>query len=170
MIWGISAKMNVAEITVLGVGNILLGDEGVGVRAVEQLQKEGDYSAAVQLLDGGTLGMELLRFLKGTKRLLLLDAVQGDQKPGTLYCLRDSEVEAHLSGALSVHDLGLKDVLAVLKLLEAPVEEVVLLGVQPQTLAVGMELSEPVSEALTALIQAACTQVRQWQAEVALHG
>ena len=62
MIWGISAEMNVAEITVLGVGNILLGDEGVGVRAVEQLQLSGEFSDAVQLLDGGTLGMELLRF------------------------------------------------------------------------------------------------------------
>lgn len=170
MIWGISAKMKVAEITVLGVGNILLGDEGAGVRAVEQLQLLGGFSDSVQLLDGGTLGMELLRFLKGTKRLLLLDAVQGDQDPGALYCLRNSEVEAHLSGALSVHDLGLKDVLAVMTLLEAPVEEVVLLGLQPQTLAVGMELSEPVAAALPALVQAARTQVQQWQAEVALHG
>ena len=92
MIWGISAKMNVAEITVVGVGNILLGDEGAGVRAVEQLQLQGELSDSVQLLDGGTLGMELLRFLKGTKRLLLLDAVQGDQEPGTLYCLRNSEL------------------------------------------------------------------------------
>ena len=170
MIWVISAKMNVAEITVLGVGNILLGDEGAGVRAVEQLQLQGELSDSVQLLDGGTLGMELLRFLKGTKRLLLLDAVQGDQEPGTLYCLRNSELEAHLSGAVSVHDLGLKDVLAVLKLLEAPVEEVVLLGLQPQTLAVGMELSAPVAAALPNLVQAACVQVKQWQTEVALHG
>ena len=101
---------------------------------------------------------------------MLLDAVQGDQTPGNLYCLRNSEVEAHLSGALSVHDLGLKDVLAVLKLLEAPVEEVVLLGLQPQTLAVGMELSAPVAAALPNLVQAACVQVKQWQTEVALHG
>ena len=86
MIWGISAKMNVAEITVLGVGNILLGDEGAGVRAVEQLQLQGELSDSVQLLDGGTLGMELLRFLKGTKRLLLLDAVQGVCIGGSATC------------------------------------------------------------------------------------
>ena len=170
MIWGISAKMNVAEITVLGVGNILLGDEGAGVRAVEQLQLQGELSDSVQLLDGGTLGMELLRFLKGTKRLLLLDAVQGDQEPGTLYCLRNSELEAHLSGAVSVHDLGLKDVLAVLKLLEAPVKEVVLLGLQPQTLAVGMELSAPVAAALPNLVQGGCVQVKEGQKEVGVRG
>lgn len=158
--------MGTAPITVLGVGNILLRDEGVGVRAVERLQAAGRAPAQVQLLDGGTLGLELLRFLKGTRRLLLLDALHGDGPAGMLHRLEGDAVAAHLSGALSVHDLGLKDVLAALVLLEEPLEEIVLLGVQPQTLEVGLELSPAVAAALPELEAAVWAQLARWQAEV----
>ena len=76
-----------AEITVLGIGNIVLRDEGFGVRVAEYLRENYFFPDQVRILDGGTLGMELLRFVAGTRRLLILDAIRGDKAPGTVYRL-----------------------------------------------------------------------------------
>ena len=73
----------VAPVTVLGIGNIILRDEGFGVRAVEYLEEHYRFSSDVRLLDGGTLGPELLHFLTGTEKLLILDAVSGDGAPAS---------------------------------------------------------------------------------------
>ena len=96
------------EITVLGIGNIVLRDEGFGVRVAEYLMAHYTFPDRVQVLDGGTLGMELLRFVAGTKRLLLLDAVRGDKAPGETYRLAGTEVKAHFQDKLSAHEIGIQ--------------------------------------------------------------
>ena len=85
----------VAPVTVLGIGNIILRDEGFGVRAVEYLEEHYRFSPDVRLLDGGTLGPELLHFLTGTEKLLILDAVSGDGAPGTVYRFENDAVMVH---------------------------------------------------------------------------
>ncbi|HAK73215.1 MAG TPA: hydrogenase HupD, partial [Sporomusaceae bacterium] len=96
--------MQNAKITVLGIGNILLQDEGFGVRVIERLGQRFTFSSDVQLLDGGTLGMELMRFLAGTEKLILVDAISGNQVPGTQYDFRNDQVKAYFKDKVSMHE------------------------------------------------------------------
>lgn len=153
-------------ITVLGIGNILLQDEGFGVRVVERLAERYRFPDEVQVLDGGTLGMELVRFLSETKRLLIIDAINGEGPPGTFYRIAGDEVQAYFREKVSMHELGIKDVLAVLGVTGHPVDEVVIMGVQPQSLDIGLELTPIVAEALDKAVIAALTELKRWQVEV----
>ena len=154
------------QITVLGIGNILLRDEGFGVRAVEQLLGRYRFPSAVQVLDGGTLGMDLLRFLTGTKRLVVVDAIAGGGPPGTFYRFAGDEVKAYFREKVSLHELGIKDVLAVLEATDRAIEEVVVLGVQPESLDVGLELTPVVAAALPDTVAAVMKELARWQVEV----
>lgn len=153
-------------ITVLGIGNILLQDEGYGVRVVENLSKRYRFPDDVQVLDGGTLGMELVRFLAGTKRLLIVDAINGDSPPGTFYRLTGEEVQAYFQEKVSMHELGIKDVLAVLGVTGQPIEEVVIIGVQPESLDIGLDLTPAVAATMDRVIAAGLAELARWQVEV----
>ncbi len=150
----------------LGIGNILLKDEGFGVRVVEELLRRYRFPAAVQVLDGGTLGMDLLRFLAGTRRLIVVDAIAGDGPPGTFYRLAGDEVQAYFREKVSLHELGIKDVLAVLAATGRPVAEVVILGVQPASLDVGLELTPVVAAAVDGTVAAVVAELAAWQVAV----
>jgi hydrogenase maturation protease len=144
----------------------LLSDEGFGVRVVEELLRRYRFPAAVQVLDGGTLGMDLLRFLTGTRRLIVVDAIAGDGPPGTFYRLAGDEVQAYFREKVSLHELGIKDVLAVLAATGRPVEEVVILGVQPESLDVGLELTPVVAAAVDEAAAAVVAELAAWRVEV----
>ncbi|EGO64049.1 HyaD/HybD family hydrogenase maturation endopeptidase [Acetonema longum] len=154
------------RITVLGIGNILLQDEGFGVRVIEELQRRYRFTEPVQVLDGGTLGMELLHFITGSARLLVIDAIDGGQPPGSFYRLTGEAVQAYFQDKVSLHELGLKDVLAALKVLDEPVEEVVIIGVQPAVLDLGLDLTPAVVAMIEPAIAAVIAQLKGWQAEV----
>ncbi|MBP1765835.1 MAG: hydrogenase expression/formation protein [Firmicutes bacterium] len=98
------------KITVLGVGNILLQDEGVGVRVVEEMTRRFAFPENVEVLDGGTLGMELMRFLLGTDKLIIIDAIDGSLPPGSIYEFEKENVKKYFREKVSVHDLGIQDV------------------------------------------------------------
>lgn len=106
------------RIVVLGLGNILLRDEGVGVRVVEALAARYVLPAMVEVVDGGTTGMELLDTLAGCDHLLVCDAVQTGAPPGSVVKLADAEVPALFQARFSPHQLGLAEVLATLILME----------------------------------------------------
>ncbi|MEN6414284.1 MAG: HyaD/HybD family hydrogenase maturation endopeptidase [Veillonellales bacterium] len=154
------------KITVLGVGNILLKDEGFGVRVVEQLQERFDFPEQVQVLDGGTLGMELMRFLLETDKLILIDAVSGSLTPGSLYELRGQAVKTYFKEKISLHDIGIQEVLAALEVLEKPVKEIVVLGVEPAVVDVGLELSPVVAPIVESVIKKVIAELNAWQVEV----
>ncbi|HWR40284.1 MAG TPA: HyaD/HybD family hydrogenase maturation endopeptidase [Patescibacteria group bacterium] len=158
--------MEQEQITVLGVGNILMQDEGFGVRVVEDLQQCCAFPSHVQVLDGGTLGMELLRFLTQTDRLVIVDAVNGSQPHGSLYEFSGAEVRAYFKEKVSMHELGVQDVLAALDLLERPVRELVVLGVQPAVVDVGLELSPTVAECVVPVREKVLAWLRRWGTEV----
>ncbi len=150
------------EITVLGIGNIVLRDEGFGVRVAEYLTAHYTFPAKVQVLDGGTLGMELLRFIDGTKRLLLLDAVRGEKAPGETYRLAGDEVAAHFQDKLSAHEIGIQDILTLLTLTGKPVPEVVVLGAEPVDMAAGMALSPALSALVPEMARRAVEELARW--------
>ena len=137
---------------VLGLGNILLGDEGVGVRTIEHLLAEYDFPEGVLVMDGGTLGLDLLPFLEDASRLLVVDAVQARKPPGTLIRLTGNEIPVFLDASkVSPHQDGLHDLLAVAALKGYLPTEVVFWGAQVETLGVGLELSPSVASQVDTL-------------------
>ena len=150
------------QIVVLGIGNILMQDEGFGVRVVEELTWRYTFPDTVQVLDGGTLGMELLRFIKGADRLLIIDAINGGSEPGTFFQFANEEVKAYFKHKVSMHELGIQDVLAALEVLEEPVKDVVVLGVQPAVIDVGLELSEIVQASVDNAIWRTLSVLDSW--------
>lgn len=133
------------RIVVLGLGNILLRDEGVGVRVVEALAARYILPAMVEVVDGGTTGMELLDTLAGCDHLLVCDAVQTGAPPASVVKLADAEVPALFQARFSPHQLGLAEVLATLILMEEAPTTITLVGVVPADLELGIELSPEVA-------------------------
>lgn len=131
-----------AEVLVLGIGNLLMGDEGVGVHVVRQLLADGPPVARdVRVVDGGTLGLDLLPLVSDADALIVVDAVELRAEPGTVRVLRGSELDGAMGGHLSVHQVGLADLLAVGRLTGHLPARVALVAIQPATIDVGVELS-----------------------------
>lgn len=154
------------KITVLGVGNILLQDEGIGVRVIEEMTRRFTFPEHVEVLDGGTLGMELMRFLMGTDKLILVDAIDGNLPPGSIYEFEKEAVKAYFREKVSVHDLGIQDVLAALDVLEKPLKELVVMGVQPAVIDVGLDLTPVVAQSVEPVIKKVLALLADWKVEV----
>ena len=152
----------VAPVTVLGIGNTILRDEGFGVRTMEYLDEHFRFPSEVQLLDGGTLGPELLHFVTGTEHLLILDAVAGDAAPGTVYRFEDDAVMAHFQEKMSSHEIGIQDVLAWLTVTERAIPHVVVLGMQPYEVTAGLTLSPEMAAALPMFTHRAVEELVRW--------
>ncbi len=151
-----------ARTLVLGLGNILLQDEGLGVRALERLTAAHPLPDRVEALDGGTMGLELLPYLDGVTDLLITDAVDTGQPPGTLVRLEGDAIPAALSLKMSMHQVGLQDLLATSRLRGTMPQRLVVWGIQPASLDWGVDLSPPVQAALDGLVQAAVQELRGW--------
>jgi hydrogenase maturation protease len=147
---------------ILGAGNLLLSDDGVGVHTIWRLQDAVELPEEVQVLDGGTLGLNLLPFLEGVSHLLIVDAMETGQPPGTLRRLAGEEVPAHLSVKMSPHQIGLPDMLFAAKLRDLYPDEVVIWGVQPATTEVGLELSSWVAAQLDLLVDNILGELVRW--------
>ncbi len=135
-------------IVVLGVGNILLTDEGFGVHVVNQLREDYVFNPPITILDGGTMGMELLTYMRGMTKLVLVDAIHGGEAPGTVYEFPHEEMNHYFTEAISVHEVGMQDILRIRALQEDPLEDAVVIGVEPESLELGLTLSETTQAAV----------------------
>ncbi len=133
------------KVVVLGVGNTLLTDEAIGVRAVEALQQRYLLPPEVNVIDGGTAGMELLESLEDLDQLIIVDCVRVGQPPATVIRRIDDEVPAFFRTKISPHQLGISDVLAALRLRERFPKRLALIGIQPKDLETGIELTPEVA-------------------------
>jgi hydrogenase maturation protease len=147
---------------VLGIGNILLQDEGLGVHALERLTKDYCVPSAIQLMDGGVMGLDLLPYLEGLSTLLVIDAVRTGQPPGTLIRLEGDAIPATLALKMSMHQAGLQELLATSQLQGTSPSKVILWGMEPANVDWGLDLSAPVAAGLDALIQAVIEELRDW--------
>ncbi len=141
-----------AGVVVLGLGNVLCTDDGAGVAAVHLLMRRYDMADGVRCLDGGTLGLSLLPQLEGAESLVLVDAVCADAPPGTLVRLEGDEVGPAAYARLSPHQIGVSDLLDGARLLGRYPTNVVLLGVVPDSIELGVERTPDVEAALPALV------------------
>ena len=138
---------------VLGIGNVLLTDEGVGVRSLNELERRYTFSDDVELLDGGTSGIELLRHIEGRDNLIIIDAMTYDQPPGSVYRVESEDVPSVFRTRISPHQLGLSDLLAAALLTDCMPPGLVLFGVEPESVDIGLELTETVEKSLPKLIK-----------------
>lgn len=150
-----------ASTVVIGVGNTILSDDGVGVHAARLLQEDPRVPAGVVILDGGTIGLELLPYVVDASRVLLLDAINSDAAPGALARMTGQELLSTKTGR-SVHQLGVADLVAALALVSTQSQEIVVLGAQPQNTDWGTSLSPSVEAGLPALVDAAVAQLQSW--------
>jgi hydrogenase maturation protease len=152
------------RILVLGIGNILWGDEGFGVRVVEAFHARFIAPENVTVLDGGTQGLYLVHFVEECDRLLVFDAIDYGLTPGDLKIVRDAEVPKFTgSKKMSLHQTGFQEVLSAADLLGRYPEKLALIGCQPLDLEDwGGPLTEPVRAAIEPALDAAATLLAEW--------
>jgi hydrogenase maturation protease len=148
------------NILVLGIGNVLLTDEGIGVRALNELQRRYTFPENVELLDGGTAGIELLRHIRNRDYLIIIDAMKFDQEPGTVSRVEGEDVPAAFLTRISPHQLGLSDLLAAAMLTDELPKKLVLFGVEPENLDIGLDLTDTVEASLEKLMGAIIDELR----------
>ncbi|MCB9452887.1 MAG: HyaD/HybD family hydrogenase maturation endopeptidase [Anaerolineaceae bacterium] len=151
------------HVLVLGIGNILNTDEGVGVHAVRALQAKFGEPEGFELLDGGTLGLNLLPLVDDATHLIIMDAVDAGKPAGTLIELHGAEIPLFGGAKLSEHQLTFQEVLGLALLRNTLPENLVLLGVQPESLAIGIGMSPVVQKVLPALCDRAEALLASWQ-------
>jgi hydrogenase maturation protease len=157
-----------APVLVLGIGNELLGDDGVGVVAARRLAEPP--MPGVEVLDGGTLGLMLMPYLAGRQAVLILDAVsQAGRKPGDVVVLLDHDVRRGHGVRTTAHDIGLVDALSAAELAGCAPDRVALVGIVPESIADRWGLSPLLTARLDAVVTTARTVLTDWGVEVTTH-
>ena len=154
-----------ADVTILGVGNVILRDEGFGVRVAEYLDAHYEFPENVQIVDGGTLGIELTQYITGTNKLLVIDSINGGAEPGTLFRFHNDAVMDHFQEKVSAHEVGIQDVLALLTVTGHKIPEVIVIGAQPYDLEAGVELSDGMQKLLPQVVAQALDELKAWGIE-----
>jgi hydrogenase maturation protease len=147
-----------AKTVVLGLGNVLHADDGAGAQAISRLRRDARVPKDVSLIEGGTLGLELLPYVWDCSRLIVIDAVDVGEAPGTVVRMSGEELNS-LPGNSSVHQLGVSDLLVALRVLAHRQPSVVLLGVQPANTDWSTELTPAVAAAMDSLVEAAVQEL-----------
>lgn len=155
---------------VLGIGNLLIGDEGVGCKAVEELNRRYIMPPGVECIDGGTAGFELLSLMDGKDLVILIDAMRNELEPGTSVMVEGEDVPKAFLTSISPHQLGISDVLAAAQLTDTLPGQLVLYGVEPKNLDVGIGLTKEVEAGMEKVIDAVIKQLRNLGYEVNSNG
>ncbi|MGE5471932.1 MAG: HyaD/HybD family hydrogenase maturation endopeptidase [Bacteroidota bacterium] len=148
------------RVVVLGIGNILLSDEGIGVRVVERLERDYRLPPEIEIIDGGTCGMEMLEQLEDLDALIVVDCVRCNQPPATPVLLKDEDVPVFFKTKLSPHQVSLSDVLASLEFTDRAPKKTVIVGIQPVSMETGMELTPEVAARLPELLEMTLAELR----------
>ncbi len=150
---------------VIGLGNPLMGDDGLGLAALERLQDEWELPPEVELVDGGTWGMNLLPVIEDAERVLLIDAIDTGATPGAQITLERAQLPRYLATKISPHQVDLRDVLALADLRGMLPEQTVAVGLQPARVELVNELSDVLRRRLDDLVTAVIGQLEWWDHE-----
>src|SRR5579872_5480162 len=150
-----------AGTVVIGVGNTIFSDDGAGIHAARLLQDNPRLPLDVTVLDGGTIGLELLPYVADASRVLVLDAMDGGEAAGTLMRLQGADLLRNSMGR-TAHQLGVVDLITALALVTSYRQEIVVLGVQPAFTGWGTTLSPEVTKSLGPMVEAALRQLLAW--------
>lgn len=153
------------RVVVLGVGNLLLRDEGVGIHAVRRLASL-DWPPGVEVVDGGTAGLELLSYFEDADMMVVIDCLDAGTAPGTIYRIPVAELDLddETRDAVSLHEMRMTDVLVLARRM-GKLPPTVVYGIQPAAIAWGLELSPEVANVLPRLVKLIKSDVSLWMAE-----
>lgn len=147
-------------ILILGVGNILLKDEGVGVHVARRLQSM-DLPPEVEVLDGGTEGLNLLDSIEGRKKVIVIDAMKTGQPPGTIYRFLDKDIEERPKSWLSLHDIDMTDLLKLADLLDVKKPEIIVIGIEAKDMeSADLELSPEIEAKIPEVIKFVLKEIK----------
>lgn len=136
------------KVAVLGIGNLLLKDDGIGIHVIEHLIELGyDSIYNVELIDGGTCILDLLDVFVKNKKVIVLDSIKGGHMPGTIYKLTPQELGTYIKSTTSLHDVQILDILRDVELLGAN-PEVIIIGIEPEEITFDLELSTIIKESI----------------------
>lgn len=150
------------EIGIIGVGNILMQDEGVGPKVVEILKTQYKFNPNIEIIDGGTLGLDLLPYIEKYRKLIIIDAVEFYKEPGYISVLRSDEIPTYLKTKLSVHHVGIQDLLEVARFMDIMPEEVIVIGIQPEIIDIGLDLSYKLKSKINKIIDEVLKILKSW--------
>lgn len=142
-------------IRILGVGNVLCTDDGLGPYAIKTLESLYEFPDGVEVIDLGTPGMDLTPYLADARMVIVIDTVRGDQEPGSLRILRDREiVSAPPPSRMSPHEPGLREALMATEFADSSPDEILFVGVIPESTEQGTRLTDSLMEAVPAVVNA----------------
>lgn len=147
---------------VVGLGNPIMGDDGIGLAALERLREAWEIPASVELVDGGTWGMTLLPLIESARRILFLDAIRTGQPVGSLITLLGDEIPRQVALKVSQHQIDLREVLAVAEFRGTLPPEMVAVGLEPATFELGDPMTPAVADNIDQVVQMAVDQLRAW--------
>lgn len=147
---------------VLGLGNILLSDEGIGVHTVKKIREEWSFLPDVEIIDGGTLGLDLLPYFEKYSRILIIDAVDFKKEAGYIGIVKGADILKSFSKKLSVHHIGLSDILFACQLIGIKPTDVIIIGIQPKSIDMGLQLTNEISSKIPELIKIAIENLENW--------
>ncbi len=147
---------------VIGLGNPIMGDDGVGIAALDRLRAEWTLPAAVELVDGGTWGLTLLPVLESARRVLFLDAIRAGRPVGAAVTLVGAEIPRQVALKVSQHQIDLREVLAVAQLRGTLPSEMVAVGLEPRTFELGDPMTPAVAGNIGRVVELAVEQLRAW--------
>ena len=163
-----SGKHQASKILVLGLGNMLLKDEGIGVHVAQKLQEQ-NLPDNVEVIDGGTAGLDILLSQKGLDKLVVIDAMRAGRKPGTIYKARFKGKQrgqltkifaGQKDSKVSLHQVGLIDALAAAEKINCVPKEIVIIGVEPGKVDCGLELTEQVKRMVPEIIKKVLEEIK----------
>jgi hydrogenase maturation protease len=155
-----------SNIAIFGIGNLLQRDEGVGVHLINQLEKDYSFSPRINLIDGGTMGTDLLPYLEQNDKIIILDAVNFNEPPGFIGVIKNDDILRRLNTKLSIHHLGITDVLSSARLLDIEPSEIYLIGIQTKNIEMGTYLTDEIKQKTSKMIEEAIKKLREWGVNV----
>ncbi|MCP4669800.1 MAG: HyaD/HybD family hydrogenase maturation endopeptidase [Desulfobacula sp.] len=153
--------MSKEKIAVIGIGNILMQDEGIGVHIIKELEKYS-FNPHIALIDGGNMGMDLLPFFDEHDKMIIVDAVDFEKQPGFIDTIENDDILTLFTTKMSLHHLGLKDVLSYAKLLDQTPKDLSLIGIQPKKVELDMKLSKTINSKIDTLTHMVLEKLKTW--------
>ncbi len=147
------------KIAILGIGNLLLKDDGVGIHLIHSLKANLKYPN-VELIDGGT-SIDIPTLINKVDKLIILDAVSQGEEPGTIYHFQLQNIDIDWDAPLSFHQFGILDSLKIMKLQGELPKRIVVIGIEPKLIDWGIELSPEIEAKLPQILQLIEEEINQ---------
>ncbi|MBI5875112.1 MAG: HyaD/HybD family hydrogenase maturation endopeptidase [Deltaproteobacteria bacterium] len=149
------------KVVIIGVGNILLKDEGIGIHAVGHLKRLYDFPSNVEIVDGGVGGLNLLPYMERAENLIIIDAVQANAEPGAIFRFTPKDISTRVKYKTSLHEMGLQEVFVIAEATGKRRPKTVIIGIQPKDISsLGMELTAEVEAKLPDILNMVVSELK----------